>query len=102
MMDCSGPASPMSPDNTCSSGWHIQVCEWHAPNLVLKTNLKNGPSHCFGHHSNCSPDFCSSARDRLQHHHLVQEVQTPVATATADDDAGATDDQVACELDLYK
>ena len=69
---------------------------------LLKADLKNGPSHCFGRHSNCSPDFCSSARERPQHHHLVQEVQTLVATATADHDAGATDDQVACELDLYK
>ena len=63
---------------------------------LLKADLKNGPSHCFGHHSNFSPDFCSSARDRQQHHHLVQEVQ--VATATANDDAGATDDQVEISI----
>ena len=69
---------------------------------LLKADLKNGPNHCFGHHNNCSPDFCSSARDRLQNDHLTQEVQTPVATVTADDDAGDTDDQVACKLDLYK
>lgn len=30
---------------------------------LLKRDLINGPNHCFGVHSNCSPDFCSTARD---------------------------------------
>ena len=25
---------------------------------LLKKDLINGPYHCFGYHSNCSPDFC--------------------------------------------
>ena len=30
---------------------------------LLKQDLINGPYHCFGHHTNCSPDFCQTARD---------------------------------------
>ena len=66
---------------------------------LLKADLKNGPSHCFGHHSNCSPDFCSSARDQLQNDLLTQEM---VATTTADDAAEDIDNGVACKLGLYK
>lgn len=58
---------------------------------LLKADLKNGPSHCFGHHSNCSPDFCSSTRGRLQNDYLAQEMHPPLATTTADDAAGDTD-----------
>ena len=32
----------------------------------LEKDLINGPLHCFGHHDHCSPDFCSTARERLQ------------------------------------
>ncbi len=32
----------------------------------LERDLINGPYHCFGHHSRCSPDFCSTAREKLQ------------------------------------
>ena len=30
---------------------------------LLKQVLINGPYHCFGYHTNCSPDFCQAARD---------------------------------------
>ncbi len=33
---------------------------------ALKKDLTNGPFHCFGIHNNCSPDFCTTARCRLQ------------------------------------
>ena len=32
----------------------------------LERDLINGPMHCFGHHDHCSPDFCSTARERVQ------------------------------------
>ena len=32
----------------------------------LERDLINGPLHCFGHHQNCSPVFCSTSRERLQ------------------------------------
>ena len=30
---------------------------------LLEQDLKNGPYHCFGHHENCSPDFCTTVRN---------------------------------------
>lgn len=33
---------------------------------LLERDLLNGPYHCFGHHERCSPDFCLSAKERLQ------------------------------------
>ena len=32
----------------------------------LEKDLINGPFHCFGHHAQCSPDFCSTAMEKLQ------------------------------------
>ena len=53
---------------------------------LLERDLKNGPSHCFGFHDNCSPDFCLTARERatpqasltvhqedINHNHLCGE-----------------------------
>ena len=31
---------------------------------LLKEDLINGPNHCFGDHTHCSTDFCTSARER--------------------------------------
>ena len=31
---------------------------------LLKEDLINGPHHCFGDHTHCSTDFCTSARER--------------------------------------
>ena len=30
----------------------------------LRKDLLNGPRHCFGHHDHCSPDFCTTAREK--------------------------------------
>ncbi len=64
---------------------------------LLRADLINGHRHCFGNHSNCSPDFCSSAKDRLQNDHPVM---VPATTAPAADDFEVTDDQVAGMFDL--
>jgi hypothetical protein len=32
---------------------------------LLERDLINGPYHCFGHHSKCSPDFCKTAQHKL-------------------------------------
>ena len=32
----------------------------------LERDMINGPLHCFGHHHRCSPDFCTTAKERLQ------------------------------------
>lgn len=31
---------------------------------LLEKDLQNGPYHCFGHHDNCSSDFCLVAKER--------------------------------------
>ena len=33
---------------------------------LLEKDLQNGPYHCFGQHTNCSPDFCQVAKERDQ------------------------------------
>ena len=33
---------------------------------LLERDLQNGPYHCFGHHERCSPDFCLSAKERVE------------------------------------
>ena len=30
---------------------------------LLRKDLINGPRHCFGIHTHCSPDFCTTVRD---------------------------------------
>lgn len=35
----------------------------------LKQDLKNGPFHCFGVHTKCSPDFCQKAKEKLSEEH---------------------------------
>ena len=30
---------------------------------LLRKDLINGPRHCFGFHTHCSPDFCTIVRD---------------------------------------
>ena len=32
----------------------------------LEGDLINGPLHCFGHHTRCSPNLCSTAREKQQ------------------------------------
>lgn len=32
----------------------------------LQKDLRNGPYHCFGHHDGCSPDFCLTAKERVE------------------------------------
>lgn len=32
----------------------------------LERDLINGPYHCFGHHTRCSPDYCCTAKENLQ------------------------------------
>ena len=60
---------------------------------LLERDLKNGPSHCFGFHDNCSPDFCLTARERA----------TPQASLTVHqedinhDHSCGEDDDVECK-----
>lgn len=33
---------------------------------LLQHDLQNGPYHCFGHHENCSSDFCLTAKEKVE------------------------------------
>lgn len=46
----------------------------------LRRDLCNGPLHCFGLHDSCSPDFCISARERIQ---KATSLSLPPSTSTA-------------------
>ena len=37
--------------------------------------MLNSPLHCFGSHSNCSPDFCKTARQQEQQQEQQQQQQ---------------------------
>ena len=41
----------------------------------LQQDLLNSPLHCFGSHSNCSPDFCKTARQQEQQQQQQQQQQ---------------------------
>ncbi len=53
---------------------------------MLKRDLTNGPNHCFGNHDNCSPDFCTTARERLSRDDSHQAQDTPEPVEDIDDD----------------
>lgn len=63
---------------------------------LLKRDLLNGPNHCFGNHNHCSPDFCSTVRDRL-----AQNGQEMTLRSDADQD-GDDDDLVGKLISLYR
>ena len=46
----------------------------------LERDLINGPFHCFGHHARCSPNFCSTAREKLQLTTLKQSEESDVCS----------------------
>ena len=50
---------------------------------LLKRDLINSPYHCFGHHSNYSPDFCQAARSTYAE---PAENEENIAQSTNDDD----------------
>ena len=57
---------------------------------LLAQDLQNGPFHCFGHHEKCSPDFCLSAKKRVQ-------MDCNVDMSSSEEDVG--DDRDTHQLD---
>ena len=55
---------------------------------LLKRDLTNGSDHCFGNHNFCSPDFCTTARDRLSHgdSSLTQDTAEAVENDVSEDE----------------
>ncbi|ORU92174.1 MAG: hypothetical protein A6F71_08595 [Cycloclasticus sp. symbiont of Poecilosclerida sp. M] len=88
----------------------IQVCNKDAEQSdqtkavkLLEKDLINGPFHCFGHHSKCSPDFCKTARDTLAPHLATPSASTSaphLATPSASSyhPESDEDDTVSCTL----
>ena len=65
---------------------------------LLKRDLLNGPNHCFGNYQHCSPDFCSTARDRLQ---ISSAPATSVSDKSGAMEMGNDDiDDLACKFHL--
>ena len=53
-----------------SAAWcAIKMCSMESDTAKavksLEKDLINGPFHCFGHHNQCSPDFCLTAEEML-------------------------------------
>ena len=69
---------------------------------LLKRDLINGPYHCFGHHSNCSPDFCQAVRDsRAAANRESQPAgngNTCTTEITDDDDEDA---DITCKINMH-
>ena len=53
---------------------------------LLKKDLVNGPYHCFGHHTNCSPDFCHAVQDSCAAANRESEPAGSDTTESDDDD----------------
>lgn len=48
----------------CAIKMRSQEADCAAAVKKLEKDLQNGPFHCFGQHSKCSPDFCRIAREK--------------------------------------
>lgn len=65
---------------------------------LLERDLQNGPYHCFGHHEKCSPDFCLSAKERVD---SAVEISGDGAVINGDTDHLDGSDDLACKC-AYK
>ncbi len=53
---------------------------------LLERDLINGPLHCFGLHDNCSPDFCSTVKEKLNQSSPVLQSDDPAALQSDETD----------------
>ena len=56
---------------------------------LLERDLINGPLHCFGEHVRCSPDFCTTVREKTQQ---TQQMSSNDDGPDDDHDGGLDDD----------
>ena len=70
----------------------------------LHADILNIPYHIFGHHTNCSPDFCktkqSSTKDSTDHSHLHKENIQSQLPAPSDGDT--FDDIIAENAQIWE
>jgi hypothetical protein len=65
---------------------------------LLKRDLINAPYHCFGHHNNCSPDFCQAVQESRAAANGESQPAGNETTETTDDDDDA---DVTCKINLH-
>ena len=58
---------------------------------LLKRDLINGPYHCFGNHTNCSPDFCLTAKKQLDSTSNPSTISTTDVNLQDDEPTGSTE-----------
>ena len=61
---------------------------------LLERDLQNGPDHFFGHYEKCSPDFCLSAKKRVD---SSLEISGDGAVTKGDTDHLDVSDDLACK-----
>jgi len=49
----------------CAIRIHRKEVNRKAAVRQLRKDLISGPNHCFGNHQHCSPDFCSTTKERF-------------------------------------
>lgn len=62
---------------------------------LLERDLQNGPYHCFGHYERCSPDFCLSAKERVE---SSRDTSGDGAASDEDIDNPDESDDLACKF----
>ena len=69
--------------------------------VLLRKDLINGPCHCFGIHTHCSPDLCTTVRDLqvLQLPTSQQPSQEP-PSSSGDTEDGENNDDNEDDFDL--
>ena len=70
---------------------------------LLKRDLTNGPNHCFCNHNFYSPDFCTTARDRLSHgdSSLTQDTAEAVENDVSEDEDNILGEFITQDLHAY-
>ena len=76
----------------CAIRMHSKESDTSRALHSLERDLINGPLHCFGYHDNCSPDFCSTARERLE--------QSSSSGSETDSDSSINDEADIDDTDL--
>ena len=76
----------------CAIRMRSSEADRHDGVQLLKRDLVNGPNHCFGNHSKCSPDFCSTARERQHNSSLPQGTAEQPAPVEVEDDPDENND----------
>ena len=75
----------------CAIKMRSKETDKHKGLRSLERDLINGPFHCFGHHARCSPDFCSTAREKL---HLTTLKQSEESDVCSEEESSSDDTDI--------